>query len=1072
MKTNKHSKTIFFILFCSLVSVNLIANTINVTKRGVIPNDNIDDVDALNIIFRGLNDGDEVYFPQGVYDFRLPTFVNLANKKNIRIYGDTSGSGVTLRKIGIDPTIISNQYSQSIFRFVNCENIRLEGVMIDLDKPYGINGEVIRKGSDEMGAFYELLLPDEFDIYDTVIEKIKIKNELSYDKDGTPNYHLGTSYNTQGDLSKLPKVVKVNNERIKIYNSDGYLGRLVVGDLMNLRLGRDGAPVVQVLNSDDTLIKDVTVWEWYGFNFFFGDNSVRNSHSKNATFDNFNIKRKPGSTRLLISGADGIHVKSLTGKLIVKNSTFERLGDDAINVHNRVGLISSFGQNQAKLINLFDDKGVGNKWARIGSKVNFVNKESGLIIGSSVIVANKGGDTYAFDNIPTGIKVGDFVTNVSKTPEVDFMNSTVRYSRARGLVLQVPKLRVINSVFENISGPGILITTGFDRWAEGPGVTSAVIRNNKIRKCANYLNSLGAILISSNHDNARGTERSPGVHRNIRIVRNDIRNTNSSAVFASVTDKINVVKNTFVNVNQRPNSLFAGAVFMKNCKNGVIKDNSISSSGKKISFEHSYNIRLDNTIHNPIKYKDTDVIAVYNFEDPILRENHVFESDNSNNNINLSRMIANSTSNEVFSVNGPTNFGSAISLYKTNNSSLESDKIKTSNISLTNKVSMATWFKVSNDLENGQLIKLVNLTNANQDELLYVGLRRKNDGVYTIAVPGKIANSNFNTYTTSLKINTWNHLAVNVQDGKAALYINGQFKTSFNAQNEFTDDINMIRIGDNTAATSVKLSIDEVHVLKRTLSENEIKDLITASNSPTVTTEIVEGIFKIQNDANRQNVIAPDWNNFNSRMFRDLNANDQKWEFKHLGEGTHTIKNIGTGRYLQVDSPICIRNNNVSTQISATADHHKWIIKKIKSNYFLRPVNCDNFALDKSSNNNGNVKLWSFNEDNNNQKFNLIPTSVQRELDDVSAVEKIDVYPNPTRETVNFNLENHMGESISYSIISLTGQQLINDVFQKSHKSEETIDLRNLRDGVYFINFRTPDGIHISKKIVLAKGGD
>ncbi|WP_010520296.1 RICIN domain-containing protein [Aquimarina agarivorans] len=133
----------------------------------------------------------------------------------------------------------------------------------------------------------------------------------------------------------------------------------------------------------------------------------------------------------------------------------------------------------------------------------------------------------------------------------------------------------------------------------------------------------------------------------------------------------------------------------------------------------------------------------------------------------------------------------------------------------------------------------------------------------------------------------------------------------------------------------------------------------------------VEGVFTIQNVTSKQNIIAPTWDKHNARMYRVLGAKDQQWEFIPLGKREHHIVNVGTKRYLEVSAGKCGENANVNTWTSGGAKHQKWYVTKNENDYFLRPVHCSKFALDKSSGNNGNVKIWQYNTANVNQKFNL-----------------------------------------------------------------------------------------------------
>lgn len=221
----------------------------------------------------------------------------------------------------------------------------------------------------------------------------------------------------------------------------------------------------------------------------------------------------------------------------------------------------------------------------------------------------------------------------------------------------------------------------------------------------------------------------------------------------------------------------------------------------------------------------------------------------------------------------------------------------------------------------------------------------------------------------------------------------------------------------------------------------------------------INGVYTIQNVESKQNVISPKWDNYNARMYRSLSAKDQQWQFEHIGNGVHKIKNVGTNRYLDVYRGQCDKGINIKTWTNADSNHQKWTIKKVNGKYFLHPLHCKELTLDKSIGNNGNVKLWEFDSNNKNQQFNLIAVKGAKELE---VDFDIEVYPNPTTNVVNIaNLdENKQIDTIV--VYSLSGEvvQRITEKFE----STVTIDLSDLANGLYIISCQTSSsGISNSK---------
>ena len=213
------------------------------------------------------------------------------------------------------------------------------------------------------------------------------------------------------------------------------------------------------------------------------------------------------------------------------------------------------------------------------------------------------------------------------------------------------------------------------------------------------------------------------------------------------------------------------------------------------------------------------------------------------------------------------------------------------------------------------------------------------------------------------------------------------------------------------------------------------------------------GVFYIRNKSNGQNVIAPKWDDYNTRMFNARTFNDQKWEFKHIGNGIHTIKNLGTNRYLEIPHGKCDNGSNVATWTNANSDHQKWILNQKNGVIYLLPKHCPSKALDKRGGKDQNVHLWAFNQNNNNQKFELIPVSGQKKLDKLSTA-GIQLYPNPAIDNLSLNFsKNH--QPISYTITSVLGQTLLQGDFINDGSITKNINVNNLSSGIYFIRINT-----------------
>lgn len=224
----------------------------------------------------------------------------------------------------------------------------------------------------------------------------------------------------------------------------------------------------------------------------------------------------------------------------------------------------------------------------------------------------------------------------------------------------------------------------------------------------------------------------------------------------------------------------------------------------------------------------------------------------------------------------------------------------------------------------------------------------------------------------------------------------------------------------------------------------------------------VNGVFTIRNIGNQQNIIAPTWDDHNARMYNSTTIYpDHKWEFKHIGNGIHQIKNLGTNRFLQIGFGNCDRNANASTWINANSNHQKWYIEKRGKAHYFRPVHCSTMALDKSGGNNGNLKLWGFSATNNNQKFELISNTGAKNFELTKG--PFIVSPNPTTGFVTIATN----KTETFDITGVNAFSLKGDIVA-SFKNLETIDLTNLTNGMYLleVNFKSIEGAIETKQVI------
>ncbi|KAA1247529.1 T9SS type A sorting domain-containing protein [Aquimarina sp. RZ0] len=218
---------------------------------------------------------------------------------------------------------------------------------------------------------------------------------------------------------------------------------------------------------------------------------------------------------------------------------------------------------------------------------------------------------------------------------------------------------------------------------------------------------------------------------------------------------------------------------------------------------------------------------------------------------------------------------------------------------------------------------------------------------------------------------------------------------------------------------------------------------------------ISDGTYYITSPQNSQRLLAPSWANYNARMINPGNYNDQRWVFIHQGNNEYTIRNSGTGRYLQVDNSACTNNANVSTGTSSSGNNRKWKIAQNGGNYSIKPVHCSNLGMDRHNGaTNANAQIFWFNSNSNNEKWNIqFYSSAKASGSDVTpeslANGKVMLYPNPAKDILNISLGNSSTYN-SIQIIDMLGKVHQKQTINNSDFSGQ-LKIANLNAGIYFV---------------------
>lgn len=202
--------------------------------------------------------------------------------------------------------------------------------------------------------------------------------------------------------------------------------------------------------------------------------------------------------------------------------------------------------------------------------------------------------------------------------------------------------------------------------------------------------------------------------------------------------------------------------------------------------------------------------------------------------------------------------------------------------------------------------------------------------------------------------------------------------------------------------------------------------------SESVEQELADGDYWLASPTSGQQLTAPSWNDYKSKMLDANIYDDQKWRIKYQGSRYYTIQNVATGRYMAVENSSCTNLAQISGATNANANNRRWVISKTGVNYQFRPLNCITKGLDRERDANGaNGIIYNFSPNHAPQLWTLKPTNSGNvpvgKPDNVTVVQNtsitIDPLANDTGAGLILNAPNVW--SLRGGTVALVGNKLI-----------------------------------------------
>lgn len=477
-------------------------------------------------------------------NYFLKRRVVIENKKDIII----DGNGAQI----ITQYINSKEYKESADAILirECKGVTIKNLTFDCSSPPNITAKVVSVDRENKNIIIKVF--DEFEINGQ--ELMMALN--SADNEGSFNYHI-QHYSLHPD----PNIVTLIQDEILLANTyysakNEYLGgnrfkiylpvdkkyeKLTVGETICIRHSMYGPSLITIRQSDDTLLKDITIFSAPGMGIMVFP------RSNNLTVDTLNMIKKEGSNVLMSGNCDGIHLTGLSGKFIMRNCIFDSLGDDALNVHSTAATVTQIIESEKIKCNYCKktkDGQLSEKWCSQGDIIKVFEPKSMEHKATLKVLSFKDG-ILTFKKVFGEVKSGYELQNMAFAPSCLIDGCTVKNTRARAFMIQTNDVEIKNCYLFGMSASAIKAAPAFEYWHEVGPVENLYIHDNVIEKCTIRDLKAPDIAVFTCHD--ENDDNIKKLHKNICIENNRFKRCDGLCIKVSSAEGVTIKNNTFEN---------------------------------------------------------------------------------------------------------------------------------------------------------------------------------------------------------------------------------------------------------------------------------------------------------------------------------------------------------------------------------------------------------------------------------------------------------------------------------------------------------------------------------------------
>lgn len=463
------------------------------------------------------------------------------------------GTGVTL--------IATENHKAPIFVLERCRNLTIKGFTLDCDPMLFTQGVVV--GFEGRRKWLDVKIEDGYPADVGVYQKRIARPMSILDpegriwKHGAPDVYYTAIEERGPGLWRMVTAERSTGE-----------WPLSVGDLAAIPLS--GSVGLTARACSNICYEGITVFQCgnMAFHEHGGDGGTRLLGCR--------VMRKPGTSRLLSSCADGFHCKNMRVGPLVMGCLFEGMHDDAINIHGMYAQVVAITNQTLYTVPAFEDN------SQVGDSLEFFSRETGSSLGVARLTAvqrvgeadgsrrtqygSAYGLLYAMTvSSPVPVTAGDRTFSLACGGRgFTLVSNEVRRSRYRGFLLRAQEGLVQGNRFFQTGHDAISITSHL--FSEGPCPAHITVRDNDIFGVGAMPyagGSVGAgirVAVYNNLTKVLTKFKGENIHH-ITIASNRVHGVSADGIWLSQTRDSAVVGNNIQRIGFNPTYANSGRTF-------------------------------------------------------------------------------------------------------------------------------------------------------------------------------------------------------------------------------------------------------------------------------------------------------------------------------------------------------------------------------------------------------------------------------------------------------------------------------------------------------------------------------